>query len=135
MFGYSPPVPWGLVAAAVIAVCVTAGGWYVIHGLRKADAEEIRQLAAVAERNAKAAHAERQHAALSARLTQEATQAGVERERRLQTRLRALQGVLDDAKADADIDAGVCPVHCELRWESGEDGSAGGASAVPADAS
>ena len=135
MLGLTPPVPWGLVAAAIIAVCVTAGGWYVIHGLRAADRAEVEQLAAVAERNAEAARRERQQAALSARLTEEATRTGAERERRLRSRLDALRGAYDDATQDDGADAGVCPVHCELRWESNEDGAGGGAAPVPAHAS
>ena len=101
MLGLTPPVPWGLVAAAVIAVCVTASGWYVIHGMRKADAEEIRQLAHVAEQNRAQAARERAHAASWAANAEKAAREQAEAHRRTQGRLDALREMWD-AKPEDD---------------------------------
>ena len=123
MLPFAPPVPWGLVAAAVIAVCVTAGGWYTIHGIRKADAVEIQQLAAVAEANRAAAARERAQAALSGRLREEATREHAETQKTTEAALARLQAQWDARPSDDP-----CRL-CRFSWA--EDGAEGGGPPLP----
>ena len=132
--GLTPPIPWGLLAAAVIAVCVVGSGAYLVHLKGQAAAVEVEAMADVARRNAEAAALSKSLSGIQQQEAAKAAKAGVDREKALQARLRALQSAYDDATENADSDDGVCPVHCVLRWESEGGGGASGAG-VPADAS
>ena len=97
----APPVPWGLLAAAVIAVCVAASGWYVIHQIRKGDAAEIAALADVANRNADAVQREKALKAALAAKNETLALAQGQREKALEGRLAALREARETLPAPA----------------------------------
>ena len=110
---FAPPIPWGLLAAAVIAICVTASGWYVIHGMRKGDAAEIAALAAVAARNAEVAHRQQAAANAAQKAAQEASEAVTQSRLEVQRHKAALKEVQDGLAQDDPC------LRCVVVWPDG----------------
>ena len=113
MLPFGPPVPWGLLAAAVIAVCVTAGGGYVLHQIRKGDAAEIAALAAVATRNAEVAHRRGVAANAAQKAAQDAAAAMAQAQREAARHKAALKEVRDGLAEDDPC------LRCVVVWPDG----------------
>ena len=110
MFGVAPPIPWGLVAAAVITVTLAGSGWYVIHEMRKGDAAEIRALAETTRINAAAAQRESAARLAYAANAKKAAQEQAQAHERTEDALRALQEQWDALPTDDP-----CRL-CSLDW-------------------
>ena len=113
MIGLTPPIPWGLVAAAVITVVVAGSGWTILHGLRKSDAAEIASLAAVATRNAEVAHRQGVAANAAQKAAQEASE-GIAQARLETARHKAALKEVRDGLAEDD----PC-LRCTVVWPDG----------------
>ena len=87
----------------------------VVHDLRRADAREIEQLAAVAQHNADTALRVQANARQAAETATHAAARAKARHKATQAQLRALEEANDDPPSP---DQNICPQTCLLRWSS-----------------
>ena len=111
--GLTPPIPWGLLAGAVIAVCVVGSGAYLVHLKGAAAAVEVEALARVAETNRQALASQRALAARRDERSRKAIQEQTDAKNAAEDAQRALRAMWEARPADDP-----CSL-CAADWPAG----------------